>query len=79
MTSDAVNQDKGDKRDGRQLSPEQAAAAAMVAEARRCALVASGSRGVASHLGRKAYFTASPGPCPVTGTATEYSNPGAYR
>ena len=35
MTSDAVNQDKSDKSDGRQLSPEQAAAAAMVAEARQ--------------------------------------------
>ena len=43
MTSDAVNQYKRDKSDeGRQLSPEQAAAAAMVAEARQRGLELTG-------------------------------------
>ena len=46
MTSDAVNQDKSDKSDGRQLSPEQAAAAAMVAEARQRGLELTGPGGL---------------------------------
>jgi putative transposase len=45
MTSDAVNQHKRDKSDeGRQLSPEQAAAAAMVAEARQRGLELTAGR-----------------------------------
>jgi putative transposase len=35
MTSDAMSPQKSETRIGRQLSPEQAAAAAMVAEARQ--------------------------------------------
>jgi putative transposase len=47
MTSDAVNQHKSDKSDrGRQLSPEQAAAAAMVAEARQRGLELTGPDGL---------------------------------
>jgi putative transposase len=47
MTSDAVNADKRDKSDaGRQLSPEQAAAAAMVAEARQRGLELTGPDGL---------------------------------
>src|SRR5437660_11132840 len=47
MTSDAVNQDKSDNRDkGRQLSPEQAAAAAMVAEAKARGLALTGPDGL---------------------------------
>ena len=46
MTSDAVNQDKRDQRDGRRLSPEQAAAAAMVAEARARGLELTGPDGL---------------------------------
>jgi putative transposase len=47
MTSDAVNHHKRDKSDeGRQLSPEQAAAAAMVAEARRRGLELTGPDGL---------------------------------
>ena len=46
MTSDAVNPDKSDKSDGRQLSPEQAAAAAMVAEARQRGLELTGPDGL---------------------------------
>ena len=47
MTSDAVNQQKRDKSDeGRQLSPEQAAAAAMVAEARARGLELTGPDGL---------------------------------
>jgi transposase-like protein len=46
MTSDAVNPHKSDKRDGRQLSPEQAAAAAMVAEARQRGLELTGPDGL---------------------------------
>jgi hypothetical protein len=47
MTSDAVNQDKRVKGDeGRQLSPEQAAAAAMVAEARQRGLELTGPDGL---------------------------------
>ncbi len=47
MTSDAVNQHKRDKSDeGRQLSPEQAAAAAMVAEARARGLELTGPDGL---------------------------------
>src|SRR5271170_714291 len=47
MTSDAVNAHKRDKSDeGRQLSPEQAAAAAMVAEARERGLELTGSDGL---------------------------------
>jgi putative transposase len=47
MTSDAVNQYKRDKSDGRrQLSPEQAAAAAMVAEARQRGLELTGPDGL---------------------------------
>src|ERR1700750_2361960 len=47
MTSDAVNQHKRDESDERrQLSPEQAAAAAMVAEARQRGLEQTGPDGV---------------------------------
>src|SRR6266480_882225 len=46
MTSDAVIADKSDKRDERQLSPEQAAAAAMVAEARQRGLELTGPDGL---------------------------------
>jgi putative transposase len=47
MTSDAVNPRKSDKSDeGRQLSPEQAAAAAMVAEARARGLELTGPDGL---------------------------------
>jgi hypothetical protein len=47
MTSDAVNPYKRDKSDeGRQLSPEQAAAAAMVAEARQRGLEETGPDGL---------------------------------
>ncbi len=46
MTSDAVNPHKSDKSDGRQLSPEQAAAAAMVAEARQRGLELTGPDGL---------------------------------
>jgi putative transposase len=47
MTSDAVNAHKRDKSDeGRQLSPEQAAAAAMVAEARQRGLELTGPGGL---------------------------------
>jgi putative transposase len=49
MTSDAVNPHQSDKRDklaGRQLSPEQAAAAAMVAEARARGLELTGPDGL---------------------------------
>ncbi|SRR6266571_7142780 len=49
MTSDAVNphkSDKSDERAGRQLSPEQAAAAAMVAEARQRGLELTGPGGL---------------------------------
>ena len=47
MTSDAVNAHKRDKSDeGRQLSPEQAAAAAMVAEARQRGLELTGPDGL---------------------------------
>jgi putative transposase len=47
MTSDAVNHHKRDKSDeGRQLSPEQAAAAAMVAEARERGLELTGPDGL---------------------------------
>ncbi len=47
MTSDAVKQHKSDQSDeGRQLSPEQAAAAAMVAEARQQGLELTGPDGL---------------------------------
>ena len=47
MTSDAVKQHKSDQSDeGRQLSPEQAAAAAMVAEARQRGLELTGPDGL---------------------------------
>lgn len=46
MTSDAVNPHKSDESDGRQLSPEQAAAAAMVAEARQRGLELTGPDGL---------------------------------
>ena len=46
MTSDAVNPHESDKSDGRQLSPEQAAAAAMVAEARQRGLELTGPDGL---------------------------------
>jgi putative transposase len=47
MTSDAVNPHKSDQSDeGRQLSPEQAAAAAMVAEARQRGLELTGPDGL---------------------------------
>src|SRR5215475_5112135 len=47
MTSDAVSRDKSDQSDeGRQLSPEQAAAAAMVAEARQRGLELTGPDGL---------------------------------
>src|SRR6266536_4437850 len=46
MTSDAVNLHKSDKSDGRQLSPEQAAAAAMVGEARQRGLELTGPDGL---------------------------------
>jgi hypothetical protein len=46
MTSDAMNPRKRDKSDGRQLSPEQAAAAAMVAEARQRGLELTGPDGL---------------------------------
>ena len=47
MTSDAVKQHKSDQSDeGRRLSPEQAAAAAMVAEARQRGLELTGPDGL---------------------------------
>jgi hypothetical protein len=47
MTSDAVNEHKSDKSDeGRQLSPEQAAAAAVVAGARQRGLELTGPGGL---------------------------------
>ena len=58
MTSDAVNQDKSDKRDGRLLSPEQAAAAAMVAEARQRGLELTGPDGLLKLFTRNVLETA---------------------
>jgi hypothetical protein len=50
MTSDDVKSDKSGKRDGgRELSPEQAAAAAMVAEAKKRGLELSARMGVGCH------------------------------
>jgi hypothetical protein len=46
MTSDPVGSRKDEKRSGRQLSPEQAAAAAMVAEARARGLELTGPDGL---------------------------------
>jgi transposase-like protein len=42
MTSDAMSPPRSDKTEGRQLSPEQATAAAMVAEARQRGLALTG-------------------------------------
>jgi len=58
MTSDAVNQDKRDTSDGRQLSPEQAAAAAMVAEARQRGLELTGPDGLLKLFTRNVLETA---------------------
>ncbi len=59
MTSDAVNQDKRGKSDeGRQLSPEQAAAAAMVAEARQRGLELTGPDGLLKLFTRNVLETA---------------------
>jgi hypothetical protein len=50
MTSDDVKPDKSDKMDdGRELSPEQAAAAAMVAEAKKRGLELTGPHGPDGH------------------------------
>jgi putative transposase len=46
MTLDAVSPRKSDKTEGRQLSPEQAAAAAMVAEAKARGLALTGPNGL---------------------------------
>src|SRR4030088_2346421 len=46
MTSDAMSPRKRDQEPGRQLSPEQAAAAAMVAEARQRGLELTGPHGL---------------------------------
>ncbi len=46
MTSDPVGSRKDEKRSGRQLSPEQAAATAMVAEARARGLELTGPDGL---------------------------------
>ena len=46
MTSDAVSPHKRDQESGRQLSPEQAAAAAMVAEAKARGLELTGPNGL---------------------------------
>jgi putative transposase len=46
MTSNIVSPRKRDDVDGRQLSPEQAAAAAMVAEAKARGLELTGSSGL---------------------------------
>ncbi len=46
MTSDAVSRRKREQCEGRQLSPEQAAAAAMVAEARQRGLELTGPNGL---------------------------------
>lgn len=46
MTSDAVSPVRSEKAAGRQLSPEQAAAAAMVAEARQGGLKLTGRNGL---------------------------------
>jgi putative transposase len=46
MTSEAVSPRKRDQESGRQLSPEQAAAAAMVAEARARGLELTGPNGL---------------------------------
>jgi putative transposase len=46
MTSDLVSSRKSEKFAGRQLSPEQAAAAAMVAEAKARGLALTGPDGV---------------------------------
>jgi putative transposase len=61
MTSDAVNPHQSDKRDklgGRQLSPEQAAAAAMVAEARARGLALTGPDGLLKLFTRNVLETA---------------------
>ena len=59
MTSDAVNAHKSDKSDeGRQLSPEQAAAAAMVAEARQRGLELTGPGGLLKLFTRNVLETA---------------------
>jgi transposase-like protein len=58
MTSDAVNQHKSDESDGRQLSPEQAAAAAMVAEARQRGLELTGPDGLLKLFTRNVLETA---------------------
>src|SRR3954465_11759378 len=46
MTSDLVSSRKGEKTEGRQLPPEQAAAAAMVAEAKARGLALTGPDGL---------------------------------
>src|SRR3954452_9612107 len=46
MTLDAVSPHKGETKTGRQLSPEQAAAAAMVAEAKERGLALTGTDGL---------------------------------
>ena len=58
MTSDAVNPHKSDKSDRRQLSPEQAAAAAMVAEARQRGLELTGPDGLLKLFTRNVLETA---------------------
>ena len=58
MTSDAVNEHKSDESDGRQLSPEQAAAAAMVAEARQRGLELTGPDGLLKLFTRNVLETA---------------------
>src|SRR5262245_15403197 len=58
MTSDAVNPRKSEKGAGRRLSPEQAAAAAMVAEARRRGLELTGPNGLLKVFTRNVLETA---------------------
>jgi putative transposase len=58
MTFDAVRSRKGEKIEGRQLSPEQAAAAAMVAEARQRGLELTGPNGLLKSFTKNVLETA---------------------
>src|SRR4051812_35133401 len=58
MTSDAVSPRKRDQESGRQLSPEQAAAAAMVAEAKARGLELTGPNGLLKLLTKNVLETA---------------------
>jgi transposase-like protein len=58
MTSDAASPPRSDKIEGRQLSPEQAAAAAMVAEARQRGLALTGPHGLLKLFTKNVLVTA---------------------